>query len=99
MDPTMRRWWRLLDDVPGRIAVVHRWIAGPMPADAAEGHLHVTPTSVVCLDGVVRVMGPGRSLDLRPGEALLVGAGVWHHHEPTRRGSLWFGQGFLPTCS
>jgi AraC-like DNA-binding protein len=75
------------------------WNDGPSPPLTGDGHLHVTPTSVVCLDGVVRITAPGRTLDLQPGQALIIGPGVWHRHEVLRRGSIWFGQGFLPACS
>jgi AraC-like DNA-binding protein len=99
MDPLFRRWWRLIDDLPGQLTRVHRWRDGAAPPLLGDGHLHVTPTSVTCVEGVVRIVAPDRSIDLRPGEALLIAAGVWHRHEPLRAGSLWFGQGFLPACS
>lgn len=99
MDPIFRRWWRLIDDLPDKLGIVHRWVDGPPPTLVDDGHLHVTPTSVVCLEGVVRIIAPRRSIDLKPCEALLVGAGVWHRHEILRPGSVWFGQGFLPACS
>jgi AraC-like DNA-binding protein len=99
MDPVFRRWWRLIDDLPGFQGTVHRWLDGPAPPMGADGHLHVTPTSVTCLEGVVRIVAPNRSIDLKPGEVLLMAAGVWHRHEPLRSSSLWFGQGFLPACS
>ena len=99
MDPVIRRWWRLLDDLPGRLHTVHRWLDRRPPAREDDGHLHVTPTTVVCLEGVLRVISPGRSIDLKPGEGLVIAAGVWHRHELLRPGSITFGQGFLPTCS
>jgi AraC-like DNA-binding protein len=99
MDPVFRRWWRLIDDVPARLGEVHRWLEGPPPPLIGDGHLHVTPTSVVCLEGVVRIVAPDRRIDLRPGDALLIAAGFWHRHETLRQGSVWFGQGFLPVCS
>ncbi len=99
MDPEIRRWWRLLDDLPDQVRQVERWIeAPPMPLDG-DGHLHANPTSVVCLSGVVRVETAGRRVDLLPGNVLLIAPGVWHRHAPLRRGSLWFGQGFLPAFS
>jgi AraC-like DNA-binding protein len=99
MDPTFRRWWRLIDDLPGKLSQVLLWKDGPPPPLTGDGHLHVTPTSVVCLEGVVRIVAPNRMVDLQPGQALIIGAGVWHRHEALRRGSIWFGQGFLPACS
>lgn len=99
MDPTFRHWWRLIDDLPGKLTQVLLWKDGPPPPLIGDGHLHVTPTSIVCLEGVVRISSPGRSVDLLPGQALVIGAGIWHRHEPLRRGSVWFGQGFLPVYS
>lgn len=99
MDPTFRRWWRLIDDLPSKLTSVTRWTEGPTPPLVGDGHLHATPTSVACLEGVVRIVSPSRSIDLNPGQALIIAAGVWHRHEPLRRGSIWFGQGFLPACS
>ncbi len=61
--------------------------------------MHVTPTSVICLAGVVRIISFDRVIDLGPGEALIVATGVWHRHERLRPGSLWLGQGFMPACS
>ncbi len=99
MDPTFRHWWRLIDDLPGKLSRVEVWQDGPPPPLTGDGHLHATPTSVVCLEGVVRIVSPGRTMDLQPGQGLLIGPGIWHRHESLRRGSIWFGQGFLPTCS
>lgn len=99
MDPTQRRWWRLLDELPSRLGTVHRWTGfDPLP-DGGMGGLHATPTAVTCLAGVVRVRRREVSLDLQPGEALLIAGGVWHQHEALRPGALVFAQGFLPTCS
>lgn len=99
MDPTQRRWWRLLDELPHRLIAVHQWHSGPLPPREGGGSLHANPTSVVCLVGVVRIRRPDLVIDLHPGEALVIAAGVWHEHEPLRRGSVWFGQGFLPAWS
>jgi AraC-like DNA-binding protein len=99
MDPSFRRWWRHLDDLPHNLTQVTSWTYGPPPPLPGDGHLHVAPTAVACLDGVVRVVSPNRSIDLVAGQALIIGAGVWHRHEPVRRGSVWFSQGFLPAFS
>jgi len=99
MDPVIRHWWRLLDDLPTHLTQVFAWEKSPPPPIMGDGHFHFAPTSVVCLEGVVRIVGLGRSLDLVPGQALILGAGVWHRHEILRRGSVWFGQGFLPAFS
>lgn len=99
MTPELRRWWRLLDDLPERLGAVARWDAGAEPPPDADGQLHPTPTAVLCLAGVVRASRPGGHLDLHPGEGLVIGAGAWHVHEPARRGSVFFAQGFLPQWS
>lgn len=98
MDPTQRRWWRLLDELPGRLGEVHRW-TGFDAATSPGGGLHPTPTSVVCLAGVVRVRRRGEVLDLLAGEAVLIAGGVWHQHDALQPGAVVFGQGFLPSCS
>lgn len=101
MDPALRRWWRLLEELPARLARVERWLdAGPPPGDGRGGdHLHAVPTLVACLDGVVRCERPGGGIDLAPGEALLIAPGVWHGHTRTRSGSVFFAQGFLATAA
>lgn len=101
MDPALRRWWRLLEELPGRLGRVERWLdTGPPPDDAGDGHhLHAVPTLVACLAGVVRAQRPGATRDLAPGEVLLIAPGVWHAHAPTRRGSVFFAQGFLATTA
>lgn len=101
MDPAQRRWWRLLDDLPGRLGRVERWLdAEAPPADGHGGdHLHAVPTLVACLAGAVRCERPGGGIDLGPGDALLIAPGVWHGHTRCRRGSVFFAQGFLATLS
>ena len=99
MDPKIRRWWRLLDEVPRCLTQVTVWDFSPPPPVNSDGHCHFAPTSVICLEGVVRITSPGHLVDLFPGQALIIGAGIWHRHETVRRGSAWFGQGFLPAFS
>jgi AraC-like DNA-binding protein len=99
MDPWQRRWWRLLEDLPGRLGPVHRWTGLAAPPADGSGGLHASPTAVVCLAGVVRVSRTGEVRDLHAGEALLIAPGVWHHHEALRPGALVFAQGFLAICS
>lgn len=99
MDPDQRLWWRLLEDLPGRLGAVHRWREDTAEGDHARGSLHPNPTAVVCLAGTVRVVRQGATCDLRAGEALLISAGVRHEHPPLRRGSICFAQGFLPAWS
>lgn len=99
MDSTLWRRWSALERIAARPGRVAAWteIRAWSPDD--PGHLSPNPTAVVCLEGVVRVQRPGERLDLRPGDVLLLGPGVWHEHVPPRRGSAWFGQGFLMTWS
>ena len=99
MDPTQRRWWRLLDDLPGQLGEVHRWTGFDALPETGDGGLHAVPTSVVCLSGVVRICRRGEQRDLHAGEALIIAGGVWHRHEALRRGAVIFAQGFLPTWS
>lgn len=100
LDPDLRRWWRLLEDLPGRLGRVERWLCtAPPPEPPDDGHLHAVPTLVLCLAGVVRAQRPEGALDLHPGEGLLIAPGVWHRHAPPRAGSVFFAQGFLATCS
>ncbi len=100
MDARQRTWWRLFDDLPGRLGRVHAWRVPQPGIPRGAGGIHPNPTSVICLAGVVRVRACGEStIDLGPGDALLVGPGVWHEHAPLRRGSIFAGQGFLMDCS
>ena len=99
MDPEQRRWWRLFDDLPACLGQVHRWQDGPTPPPAGAGGLHPNPTSVVCLAGVLRIRRGRSALDLQAGQALLIAGGVWHEHAVIRPSTVWFGQGFLATCS
>ena len=99
MDPVLRHWWRLLEDLPGHVTRVHRWTT-PQRRPPAEGTFHAVPTLVCCLEGVVRArMGGRRALDLGAGEVLLIAGGVWHEHASLRPGSVWFGQGFMAAWS
>jgi AraC-like DNA-binding protein len=108
MDPAQRLWWRLLEDLPGRLRQVecwHREAAPPLsPPKMGNGggggdHLHAVPTLVACLKGVLRCERAGPALDLGPGDVLVLGPGAWHAHAPTRAGSVFFAQGFLATAS
>ena len=100
MTPIERNWWRLLGELPTTLGKVHCWSGGRIIAPfSKEGGFHPNPTSVVCLSGVIRIRRSGEYIDLHPGEALLIGAGIWHVHEPLRSGSVGFGQGFLPAWS
>ncbi len=57
------------------------------------------PTLVVALEGVIRVSGARRRIDLYPGEALVLAPGAWHRHEPRRSGAVIYMQGFVANGS
>jgi AraC-like DNA-binding protein len=87
-------WWLQLRESAGRIGRVHRWLAGDHPPDEQSTGLEQHPTAalVLALAGVVRVEGHRDRVDLAPGDALVMRAGVWHRHAPLRAGSLAFSQ-------
>lgn len=68
--------------------------------------MHANSTLMACLAGTLRVRccsstkeGKDITLDLQPGDILLIAAGVWHHQEDLRGDSVAFGQGFVGTWS
>lgn len=89
-----RRWARLLEALPGAIGRVEAW-TDPRPAGSGDGHQHHVPTLVACLDGALRVEGPGRRVDLARGDLLAIAPGVWHRHERLRGAAVAWMQGFL----
>ena len=100
MDPELRTWWRLLDDLPPRIGQVHAWNVPQLELPVGALHMHANPTLMVCLRGVVRVTcGAGPSRDLMAGDCLLISPGVWHEMADLRPGSVAFGVGFLTACA
>lgn len=94
--PDIADWWQELVRLPGRLGRIHVWSATdhPLHARLADAEEHPTTTLLACLRGVVRVEG-GASLDLRPGDVLLLRAGAWHRHHPLRPGGVSFRQGFM----
>ena len=99
MNPSLRHAWRLLEELPGKITFLHRWLS-PRYIFQREGTIHAIPTLVACLQGVVRVRRiDGPILDLHPGEILLIAPGVRHEHAPILHDSIWFGQGFMAAWS
>jgi AraC-like DNA-binding protein len=94
--PDIADWWQELVLLPGRLGRIHLWSAAdhPLHARLLNAEEHPTTTLVACLRGVVRVEGR-ISLDLRPGDVLLIRAGVWHCHHALRPGGVSFRQGFM----
>lgn len=106
MDQSERRWWRLLDELPGRLGTISVWPTPQARPPRGAGHMHPNPTLMACLSGVVRVRccsgkkdGKEDILDLQPGDVVLIAAGVWHHQENIHGDSVAFGQGFIGTWS
>ena len=89
-------WSRFQALVAQGVRVLHQWgpddgltFASPLPA-----HQHTVPTLTVCLSGRVRIEGRV-TIDLAPGDLLLIEPGCWHRHRPYRQGSSAFALGFL----
>lgn len=93
--PEIVRWWLALEATAGRIGRVHRWLAAGHGPGGGRLHQHHTVTLALCLAGAVRLSHPAGSLDLAPGDAVLLEAGAWHHHGGLRPGTVAFGQGFM----
>ena len=74
----------------------HQWTPGDGLAfgAAAPGHQHTMPTLMLCLGGQLRVVGR-QTLDLGPGDLLLIEPGCWHQHPALRPGTSYFALGFL----
>jgi AraC-like DNA-binding protein len=92
----MRMWARLAAIADHGLAGVHAWglADGCEPGAAPPAHQHTVATMVLCLSGVVRVVGR-RALDLKPGEMLVIAPGCWHDHIAHRPGSTACGLGLL----
>ena len=106
MDQNERRWWRLLDELPGSLRNISIWPTPQPRPPRGAGHMHPNPTLMACLTGVVRVRccsskkdAKEDTLDLQPGDVVLIAAGVWHHQENLHGESVTFGQGFIGTWS
>jgi AraC-like DNA-binding protein len=96
-DPQHVALWLALKDVAAAgLRKVQRWTpADGLPPGAAGGpHQHAVPTLIAGLLGTTRVLGRA-TLDLAPGEALVIEPGCWHQHAAHRRGSASFGLGVL----
>ena len=106
MDHSERRWWRLLDELPMRLRVISVWTEPQTRPPRGAGHMHANPTLMACLAGTIRVRccsstkdGKETTLDLMPGDILLIAAGIWHYQEDLRGDSVGFGQGFVGAWS
>lgn len=100
-DPHVFRLWSQLRDAARTVASVR--VVGPGPVGAApidERESHPVATVVGSLAGVVRVeLAAVAPVDLRPGQLLVLAAGVWHRHAPLRAGSAAYEQGFITGAS
>lgn len=68
-------------------------LAEAPPTDGGE--VHIVPTLVAALAGVVRVQTSRAKVDLHPGEAVLIPPGCSHEHAPLKPGAASLAQGFL----
>ncbi len=86
--------WSSLAGTARAPGLVHVWRPLRRRLDEA-GPAHPSPTLVLGLTGTTRISRSGAMrVDLQPGEALVIAAGVGHRHAPLRPGSTWLGQGF-----
>ena len=98
-DPDERQVAILLDRLPTELNHVRRLVATGVPRIEALGHMHAVPTILYCLAGTMRHLTPNGPVDLKPGEALLIGPAVWHHHEQPKPGCVSLSQGLFATTS
>lgn len=98
-DPDERQVAILLDRLPNELHHVRRLTATGVPRIESVGHMHAVPTILYCLAGTMRHLTPNGPVDLKPGEALLIGPAVWHHHEQPKPGCLSLSQGLFATTS
>ena len=97
LDPERVAMWARFQELAAQgIRTLHQWgpddglpFASPLPA-----HQHTVPTLTACLSGRVRIEGH-TTIDLVPGDLLLIEPGCWHRHQPYRPGSTAFALGFL----
>jgi len=96
IDARARRALGLLDRAAEQLVEVAAW---PCDAEGARGGpwgYHAVPTLVCALHGVVRMEGPRRRIDLRPGVALLLEPACLHRHLAPQGASIALGLGVLP---
>jgi AraC-like DNA-binding protein len=97
LDPERVAMWSRFQALAAQGArALHQWgphdglpFASPLPA-----HQHTVPTLTVCLSGRIRIEGRA-TIDLLPGDLLLIEPGCWHRHQPYRHGATAFALGFL----
>lgn len=98
LSPSLRRLVVLFDTWPTRVERLVLWPIAPGRTarfDGSEQHRHTIPTLISCLAGVARVRSRLGTVDLRPGDVLILAPGVWHRHEALRPGSAAIGIGSL----
>jgi AraC-like DNA-binding protein len=96
IDPRLRHALARFDQAPGLLSAVALWGGDDEPAAGSGWGFHMVPTLVLALDGVVRLEGPGRRIDLGAGQALLLEPTCLHRHAPLRPGCLALALGLLP---
>lgn len=95
-DPEAFACWRLVERFPAQVRSVRLVQAkAAAPDDRLDGHLHVVPTVVCCLNGAARVETARGVLDLGAGEVAVVAPGAWHRHAPLRGQSAIYAQGLI----
>lgn len=96
IDPRIRHALSLFDHVAERLTKVTAWPCDPERAPGGPWSYHAVPTLVCALDGMIRLEGPRRRIDLQAGEALLLEPACLHRHLPPQGRSMYLGLGVLP---
>lgn len=96
VSPHIIRAWTALGEVAQAIGHVTFWrpVAGRERIGAPNFEQHCIPTLVLGVKGTTRVVGVD-TVALGPGDALIIGAGTWHHHVPQEPDVISYRQGFL----
>ncbi len=89
-------WERFIALTQVGVKAFHQWTPGDGLAfgSALPAHQHTMPTLMLCMSGQIRVVGR-QSIDLGPGDLLMIEPGCWHEHPPLRPGTSYFALGFL----
>ncbi len=96
--PQERRRWRLLEEMRHQTPQLQRWRSAGIDL-MGDGQYHHVPTLILCLSGTVRLKRGTTQKDLQAGQALMIEAGVRHHHAPLRHDAVAFSQGLMATWS